>query len=257
MARFKCQVAYDGTDYSGWQLQPGKVTIQGTLEERLGVVFKRPVRIVGSGRTDAGVHSRGQWFHFDADWRHGVEPLRKAFRSGLPPSIQIVKAVETADDFHARFSATEKRYVYYLCEGQASPFEARYLWALDRMRVDEGLMRAAAGHLLGTHDFTAVAANNGLDPEDGSPVKELRRLDIIRTGRHLRIVAVADGFLYKMVRSLTGLLVHVGAGRVPVDEVPAILASRRRTNRVETAPPQGLFMDRVSYGTRSAVRRQS
>jgi len=242
--RWRCGCAYDGGALAGWQSQPGGQAVQDLIEARLAVILGRPVRIHGSGRTDAGVHALGQVFHFDAVWRHGAEKLLAALRSGLPPAIQIKSARVVRSDFHARFSAKGKRYEYRLYLGDADPFERPYSWSVFRP-LDLAAMAAAAAVLRGRHDFRAFAAENGTERE--TTVRELRRLDIRRRGRRVRIVAEADGFLYKMVRSLVGVLVAVGEGRLAVNEVKAILEGGRRTPAVRTAPPQGLFLMKVFY----------
>jgi tRNA pseudouridine38-40 synthase len=244
--RWKCLCAYDGGPFAGWQSQPGANGIQDIIEARLGAIFGGPVRIHGSGRTDAGVHARGQVFHFDAPWRHGPERLRAALRVGLPAAIQIKSVRAAPAEFHARFSATGKRYTYHLHLGDADPFTRPYAWAIERPRpLDFDRMREAAALLRGRHDFAAYAASNGSERED--TVRDLRRLDLVRRASRVKIVFEADGFLYKMVRSLVGALVAVGEGKLSLDEVSALLAGARRTEAVHTAPPQGLFLDRVFY----------
>ena len=141
--RWRAVCAYDGGPFSGWQSQAGGNAIQDLIEARLAAVFKGPVRIHGSGRTDAGVHARGQVFHFDAEWPHGNVRLLAALRSELPPAIQIRSVRPTAHDFHARFSVRAKRYVYHLHLGDADPFSRPYCWAIFRP-LDLGAMRAAA-----------------------------------------------------------------------------------------------------------------
>lgn len=243
-ARWKAVCAYDGTHFAGWQSQARGVAIQDVIEARLAAVLKRAVRIHGSGRTDAGVHARGQVFHFDAEWPHGEQKLLIALRTGLPPGIQIKSAKIVRADFHARFQATGKRYEYQVHLGDADPFTRPYCWMVFR-ELDIEAMRAAAKHLCGRHDFRAFTALNG--PEKDDTVRTIRKLDVIKRGRLVRIVAEGDGFLYKMVRSLAGLLVSVGEGKVTPDEVDRILKSRRRTEVVQTAPAQGLFLVKVFY----------
>lgn len=242
--RWKCVCAYDGTEFPGWQSQVRGRAIQDVIEARIAEIFGGSRRIHGSGRTDAGVHALGQVFHFDAEWRHGPGKLLAAFRAGLPPSIQVksVRAVEA--DFHARFDASGKRYVYRLSLGDADPFTRPYCWTVFR-QLDLAAMEAAAAILRGRHDFRAFTALNGADREDS--VRDLRRLDISRRGRRVNITAEAGGFLYKMMRSLAGVLVAVGEGKLTLTQVRAILASRERTARVLTAPPHGLFLVKVFY----------
>lgn len=242
--RWKCVCAYDGTAFAGWQSQAGGTAIQDMIETRLAEILKTPLRISGSGRTDAGVHARGQVFHFDAAWPHGEARLLAALRIGLPPAVQIKSAKVARPDFHARFQAMGKRYTYHLYLGDADPFTRPYCWMKFRP-LDLAAMQQAARRLCGRHDFRAFTALNGPEKED--TVRDLRRLEVIRRGRHVRIVAEADGFLYKMVRSLVGVLVSVGEGKLSPSQVTEILASRRRTALVQTAPPQGLFLDRVYY----------
>ncbi|PAW67555.1 MAG: tRNA pseudouridine(38-40) synthase TruA [Opitutia bacterium Tous-C1TDCM] len=245
--RWRCTCAYDGTAFAGWQSQVGGTAIQDVIEARLAQIFKRPVRIHGSGRTDAGVHAREQVFHFDAVWRHEPAKLLMAFRTGLPPAIQVRTARVARPDFHARFDATGKRYEYHVHLGDADPFLRPYCWTVFRP-LDLAAMQRAADGLAGRHDFRAFTALNGPEKED--TVRELRRLEIGRRGARVKITAEADGFLYKMVRSLAGVLVAVGEGRLSPEQVRAILEKRTRTALVQTAPPQGLFMAKVFYGGR-------
>lgn len=244
--RWKCVCAYDGTSFAGWQSQSRDkgVGVQDVIEARLAEIFGGPVRIHGSGRTDAGVHARGQVFHFDAAWRHGAPKLLAAFRVGLPPTIQVQSAKIVAADFHARFSAKAKRYVYHLHLGQADPFTRAYCWSVFRP-LDVSAMRETAKGLVGQHDFSSFTAENGQNLVDA--VRELRRLDVIQRGHRIRIVAEANGFLYKMVRSLVGVLVSVGEGKLSPSAVRTILQARQRTERVLTAPPEGLFLEKVFY----------
>ena len=246
VTRWKCVCAYDGTDFSGWQSQPGKDAIQDSIEARLGVIFGQPIRIHGSGRTDAGVHARGQVFHFDAAWRHGPAKLHAAMRVTLPRSIQIRRVRAVPEAFHARYGAKGKIYHYHLVMGDADPFRRRTTWTIERSKpLDVEAMVVAAAALRGTHDFAGFAAFNGTERE--TTVRELRRLDLKRRGRHLRWEFEADGFLYKMVRSLMGALVAVGEGKLTLDDINRILTNPLRTAKVPTAPPQGLFLERVFY----------
>ncbi len=242
--RWKCVVAYDGTHLHGWQSQEGGNTVQDLVERQLKKIFGQPIRIEGSGRTDSGVHALAQVFHFDAAWRHGAEKLRRAIQTGLPRSIQL-KAVRAAGaKFHARFDAKGKIYRYHLDLGEGDPFVRAYCWILNR-DLDWPKVRAAAKVLKGRHDFWAFSGENDRTYE--TTVRHLRRLQIARHGRKVTFTFEADGFLYKMVRSLAGALVNVGLGKLTVAEVAAMLKSRQRIAAVVTAPPQGLFLVRVRY----------
>lgn len=242
--RWKCVVAYDGGAFEGWQSQPSGNAIQDVIERRIATVLKTELRIHGSGRTDAGVHALRQVFHFDAHWAHGADKLRAALQTGLPDSIQLKSVRETASDFHSRYAATGKTYRYEIFLGEADPFRTRYCWSITRT-LDWTSIESAAVVLRGRHDFKAFAAEGGTEREN--TVRDLRRLEIQRRGKHVRLVFEADGFLYKMVRSLTGTLINVGLGKLAVRDVSALLQTARRTPQVQTAPPQGLFLVKVKY----------
>jgi tRNA pseudouridine38-40 synthase len=247
MKRWKCVCAYDGSGFSGWQSQPKGDSVQDCIEGRLAAVLGVATRTHSSGRTDAGVRASGQVFHFEAEWAHGPEKLAAALRHRLSKAIQVISVREASADFHARFSAKGKVYEYHIHLGDADPFTRPYCWTILRP-LDIGAMRAAAAVLEGKHDFKAFSAMNGEEPGDtGDTVRDLRRLGVLVRGRNLRIVAEAEGFLYKMVRSLVGALVAVGDGKLTPSDIETILASGVRTARVQTAPPQGLFLSRVRY----------
>lgn len=248
LSRWKCTVAYDGTTFAGWQIQPNAVSVQQVIEERLLAVLKHQTDITGSGRTDAGVHARGQVFHFDAHWPHDPAKLLTALRIGLPPTIQVKTARSVPETFHARFSAKGKIYHYEICHGgYADPFTQAFTWSMPRT-LDVEAMRKAAAVLTGTHDFRAFSAIAGSGIEKEDTVRTIKRL-VITAGRggRLRIAAEGNGFLYKMVRSLAGALVDVGVGRLSPADIEKILASKLRTERVVTAPPQGLCLMKVFY----------
>lgn len=244
--RWKCICAYDGTDFEGWQRQPGGLAVQNTIEGALTRIFDRPLQIQGSGRTDAGVHARGQCFHFDADWLHTPEKLIRALHSILPTSIRIHSMRPVGEDFHARFSVTGKRYIYRYYLGRADPVEDRYVWACRDLPVDLVAMQAAAEVLTGTHDFTAYSVSHAKN-SDPNPVKTVTRLTFKQQGRHLRLDAEGSGFLYRMVRSFAGALYAVGRGRLTPDDIAEILESKKRIHRIVTAPAKGLFLDKVFY----------
>jgi tRNA pseudouridine38-40 synthase len=243
--RWKGTCAYDGTDFEGWQSQPGGNTIQDILEARLAKIFKKPLRIQGSARTDSGVHAKAQVFHFDAAWKHPPEALFRALLSELPDGLSLKSLRHAPKTFHALRSATGKRYAYRIFEGQADPFDSRFCWSIGWRSLDVEKMQAAARHLLGRHDFTAFSAVGG-SPGD-NPVKELRRLDIRRRGRCILFAVEGSGFLYKMVRRLVGALYNVGLGRLEPDQMKTLLANRVREVIIFTSPAKGLCLERVFY----------
>lgn len=244
--RFKCVCAYDGTEFCGWQSQAGGGSIQDFIEGRLAEIFKKKVRIHGSGRTDAGVHANAQVFHFDAEWSHGTESLLKAMRCGYPKALQISKISVAKGDFHARYSVKGKRYIYRIYEGYAPPVISRYRWSLGGRKLDIAAMNDAASALLGTHDFTAFSANRGNDAKD-NPVKTLTKLEVSRRGKEIKITTEGSGYLYKMVRLLAGALVDVGLGKLSKGGLISALESKKRGNTFQAAPALGLFLDRVFY----------
>ena len=244
--RWKCTCAYDGTDFEGWQRQPSGTAVQNLVEVALAQIFGRPIQIQGSGRTDAGVHARGQCFHFDADWAHSPDKLVRALHSTLPSVIRIHSVRQVSDKFHARFSVKGKRYLYRYYQGRANPLEDRYVWACRDLPVNIEAMQAAAGALIGKHDFTAYSATHTKD-NDPNPIKEVTRLALKQNGKHLRLEAEGSGFLYRMVRSFAGALYAVGRGRLTAVDIAQILQSKQRTHRIVTAPAKGLSLDKVFY----------
>ena len=244
--RWKCICAYDGTDFDGWQRQPGVKAVQNHLEAALSRIFDQEVLTHGSGRTDAGVHARGQCFHFDAEWAHDPEKLIRALHSILPASIRISSLRQVSENFHARFSVKGKRYIYRIYLGRADPMDQRYVWACRDLPLDLDGMRAAAEVLTGRHDFSAYSASHGKG-NDPNPVKTIHRFKLKQVGKHLRIEVEGSGFLYRMVRSLAGALYAVGRGRLSVEEIAEILESKARSHRIVTAPAKGLSLDKVFY----------
>ncbi len=244
--RWKCTCAYDGTDFDGWQRQRSGNAVQNQLEAALSRIFDQTTLTHGSGRTDAGVHARGQCFHFDADWPHDSGKLIRALHSILPTSLRIHSARKVSEAFHARHSAMGKRYSYHYYLGRADPLQARYLWACRSVPVDLTAMCAAAAQLIGTHDFSAFGATHGKD-QDPNPIKTIHRLELRQRGRHLTLTTEGSGYLYRMVRSIAGGLYSVGRGRLTPAEIQTILISRVRTHRIVTAPARGLCLEKVFY----------
>jgi tRNA pseudouridine38-40 synthase len=244
--RWKCICAYDGTDFQGWQRQANGGAVQNHIEGALSRIFDQQILTQGSGRTDAGVHARGQCFHFDGEWRHDGGKLIRALHSILPTSLRIHSVREVSDSFHARFSVTGKRYLYRFSLGRADPTEDRYVWACRDLPLDLGAMEAAADCLTGTHDFTAYSASHGKE-NDPNPVKTITRIRFVQRGRLLRMDVEGSGFLYRMVRSFAGALYWVGRGRLSAQDIVEILESKERTHRIVTAPAKGLFLDKVFY----------
>ncbi|MCB1070745.1 MAG: tRNA pseudouridine(38-40) synthase TruA [Kiritimatiellae bacterium] len=243
--RLKVIVAYDGTHYAGWQVQPGKVTIQGTLEQALEALTHETIRIFCSGRTDTGVHAVGQVIHFDS--RLDLAPWKwvRGINRYLPPEIQVTKVSRAKPDFDARFSAVGKEYRYFIWNAPVMPPHLRLYRAHVHKPLDLEAMKAAAALLQGTHDFAPFSANPGYNR--GGTVRRLDRVSLTKKGYDLTLRVEGEGFMYRMVRSLAGYLIRVGLGEIPPEKTQDILRSGERTARVPTAHPQGLFLWRVKY----------
>lgn len=243
--RYRLDVSYDGTAYFGWQVQPHHATVQACLEAAIARICGETVKLHGSGRTDQGVHARGQVAHFDLHRTMEPAALAKGLNAVLPDDIRVVRARRAKADFHARRSAVMKEYRYFIWNAPIRDPLHRLYAAFVRRPLDAAAMRAAADMLVGRHDFAAFTANPNREVE--STVRHVRYLTVRKAGPLIVIRAASDGFLYKMVRSLCGFLIRVGEGAESPEAVRDILTSRVRTARVPTAPPEGLFLWRVWY----------
>ncbi len=242
---FKLTLCYDGTRYRGWQRQGNTGdTIQGKLETLLSRLLEQDVAVHGSGRTDAGVHAAGQTASFRADTAMECSQLLASLRQFLPEDIGALALEEAPEGFHARLSAREKTYVYRVWNSQ-SPcvFERRYVYVFPRP-LDMEAMAEAAAALRGRHDFAAFSTGK---KKGRAAVRTLRGIEISPEGEEVRFTYTADGFLYNMVRIMTGTLLEIGAGDRPAGDIPGILASQQRSLAGFTAPAKGLCLLRVAY----------
>ena len=249
--RCRLTVAYDGTRYSGWQVQPQHATVQQTIEEALASITSQPCKLHGSGRTDQGVHALGQVAHVDLRTGLSDRALFKALNARLPTDIRVCGFRRVRPDFHARRDAVSKEYRYFVWNDEVMPPHRR-LYALHiRRPLDLDRMRRAGAALVGTHDFVSFMANPSRDIE--SSVRTIQECRIRRRGREICFGFKGDGFLYKQVRGMTGLLLRIGAGQEPENLVRRLLEERlARTARVPSVPPNGLFLWRVSYRRRAS-----
>ncbi len=245
MPNFRLTLCYEGTRYRGWQKQGNTDnTIQGRLEALLSRLLAQEVEIAGCGRTDAGVHARRQVCSFRAETAMGCDELLAALRRCLPEDIGALSLELAPPRFHARLNCTGKTYVYRIWNSETpNVFERRFLWPVPEA-LDVEAMRRAAALLCGRHDFSSFCS---LKKMKKSAVRELRRLEIRREGEELRLIFEGDGFLYNMVRILTGTLLQVGRGERAPEEMPLILASLDRAQAGPTAPAQGLTLWEVAY----------
>lgn len=245
MRNIKLVLAYDGTAYHGFQRQANAITIQQIVEERLPKLFGHPIAIAGAGRTDAGVHARGQVISFAVHGTIPTERIPLAARGLLPPDIVVVEAEEVEESFHARYSAQSKTYRYRVLNSQlASPFERNYSWHFPQQLAVE-LMQQAAQVIVGTHDFSAFRASGGAPV---SPVKTIMTAECCYAGEAvIEFTFCGTGFLYHMVRNLVGTLVEVGQQRITPEDFAGILEGRDRRAAGITAPAQGLYLMEVKY----------
>ena len=245
MRTFKLSLCYDGGRYKGWQKQGNTDnTIQDKLEALLSCLLEQPVEVAGSGRTDAGVHARLQVCSFRAETALSCGELLAALRQYLPEDVGALALEEAEPRFHARLSCREKSYVYRIWNSaEPQVFERSYCWILPEA-LDVGAMKEAAALLCGEHDFSAFCANKHMKK---SAVRDLRSIEITRDGPELRLRFTGDGFLYHMVRILTGTLVEVGLHQRSAGEMPAVLASRDRGRAGFTAPAKGLTLWDLRY----------
>lgn len=245
--KYRFTIAYDGTHYKGWQVQPNGVTVQEKLEEALATVLRRPTRIAGSGRTDTGVHARGQVAHFEFDEGLCLRTTLRSLNGLLPPDIRVKNIATAAPDFHSRYSAIGKVYHYHLhLDPVMDPFHRLYATHVHG-QVNRELIHLAAQMFVGTHDFTSFANS----PSEGSvakdPVRTLYRADMVNTEGGVVLEFEGNGFLYKMVRNIVGCILDVAQGKRQLEEIPHIFAAKDRRKSSSSAPPQGLFLMEVKY----------
>lgn len=245
MPRVKVVLEYDGTNYVGWQIQPNGPSIQGRLQHALRELTGQSVTVMAAGRTDAGVHARGQVAVFDVP---ALLPMRAYFmglNALLPDDVAVVAADEVADTFDPRRHASGKRYVYSISNRRCrSPLRRLHQWEIF-LPLNVEAMRAASRHLIGRHDFSSFRAS---DCQAKNPVREIRRIDLAGlVGGELSFSFEGTAFLKNMVRNLVGTLVEVGRNKQPPDWVGAVLASRDRTKAGPTAPAHGLCLEEVFY----------
>jgi tRNA pseudouridine38-40 synthase len=245
MPRYKLVIEYDGTPFVGWQVQDNGPSVQGVITDAIADFAGERVTVSGAGRTDAGVHALGQVAHVDLakDWDD--DTVRDAINAHLRPHpVAVLTAERVAENFDARFSAIRRHYLFRIVNRRANlALEQNRAWRIARP-LDDTAMHAAAQKLVGRHDFTTFRA---AECQAKSPIKTLDRLDVVRNGEEVRILAMARSFLHHQVRSMVGSLVHVGEGKWSGDDLAAALAACDRSACGQVAPPQGLYLVRVQY----------
>lgn len=242
--RIALGIRYDGSAYHGWQVQEDLLTVQFELERALSRVANHPVNVVCAGRTDAGVHATSQIIHFDTDAERQDHSWVFGANANLPADIRVLWAKPVSLDFHARFSATARRYRYLLYNYNVRPGILRHFVGWYHKPLDEGLMQSAANYLIGEHDFSAY---RGAGCQAKHPVRTLQEISIKRQ-RHLLVIEVqANAFLLHMVRNIVGTLIKIGCGEAPPEWAREVLESRDRQQGGVTIAPNGLYLVSVNY----------
>lgn len=245
MARYRLTLEYDGSGYNGFQVQPGQPTVQGAVETAITAFCGQTVRIAAAGRTDTGVHATGQVISFDLDKAWPERTVMNALNAHLVgEAVSVLDCASVDDEFHARFSATGRRYLYRILNRRGPPaLDKGKVWHI-RKRMDEEAMHEAAQSLVGLHDFTTF---RDVNCQSKSPQKTLDVARVFRNGDEIYLQFEARSFLHRQVRSMTGTLAEVGQGRWAVEDVAAALAARDRAACGPVAPSDGLYLTCVDY----------
>jgi tRNA pseudouridine38-40 synthase len=245
--KYKLILSYDGTNYGGWQVQPNATSIQTLVQNALEIALRTTVALTGAGRTDAGVHAIGQVAHFTTIDMVDCYRLQASLNGLLPLDIRVYSIQPVSIDFHSRYSAISKTYHYrFHLNKVLDPFKRLYTTHIP-YKIDLPLLKEASQYFIGTHDFTSFAneAHKGSASKDA--IRTLKRLDIVEEKDEVRLEFEADGFLYKMVRNITGTLLEIATHKILIEDIPEIFSAKDRKKAGRTAPPQGLFLVRVHY----------
>ena len=245
MPRYKLIVEYDGAPFCGWQTQADQITVQGVLTAAVAALSGETALVQGAGRTDAGVHARGQVAHVDFAKEWLTDTVRDGLNAHLRPHpVAVLSAERVSDDFNARMSALRRHYMYRIVNRRPDlTFDLKYAWRVARP-LDAGAMHAAAQRLIGKHDFTTFRST---ECQAKSPEKTLDVLDVVRDGENIIVTTTARSFLHNQVRSMVGSLVMVGAGNWSADDLSRALEARDRAACGQVAPPDGLYLMKVDY----------
>ncbi|MHA6287476.1 tRNA pseudouridine(38-40) synthase TruA [Maricaulis sp. CAU 1757] len=245
MPRYKLTLEYDGTPYAGWQRQDNAPSVQAALERAAERLDQAPVLVYGAGRTDSGVHALGQVAHIDLVKDLADDKVRDALNYHLKPDpVAVLEASRVSDAFHARFSATQRHYLYRMIDRRAPlTLDRGQVWRVTR-RLDAEAMHHAAQHLVGSHDFTTF---RDAQCQAESPVKTLDAIAVARYGEEVQLTCSARSFLHRQVRSMVGSLVEVGVGKWSVRDFGAALKAADRSRCGPVAPPDGLYLTAVDY----------
>lgn len=244
---YKLIIAYDGTAYSGWQVQPNATSVQALIQDAIKTITRREVTLIGSGRTDAGVHALGQVAHFFCDLSLDLFRVIASINGLLPKDIRVLSIEEMPLTFHAQHNAIRKTYRYHLnLESFQNPFRRSYSWHVHGA-INLDVLKEASQMFIGTHDFTSFANESYKGSAAKDPVRNLQHVNIMPEEGGVYLELTANGFLYKMVRNIVGTLVEIAAGKLPVKVIPEMFAAKDRRVAGQAAPPHGLFLVQVDY----------
>lgn len=244
MKRILLKVAYDGTAYHGWQIQPNGITVQGVLQDAIEKMTGERLSLTGCSRTDAGVHAKAFYCHLDCEENLPERAFVRGLSAMLPPDISVLDAKEVAPDFHARYNAMGKTYIYRILNSNIKdPFWSRYSWQIERP-LDLDRMNEFCKRIVGKHDFYAFSSSGRTVTDT---VRCISECFVEKHGDIVSLSVTANGFLYNMVRIIVGTAVCVSDGRINPCETEEILTSKKREKAGITAPPQGLILDKVYY----------
>ena len=244
MRNIKLTIEYDGREYHGWQSQPNKLNIQGTIEKAIESITGEEVTLNASGRTDAGVHALGQVANFKTNTTIPIEKIAIAINSRLKKSIVIKKAEEVEERFHARYNCKRKTYRYVINNEPSGSAIYRNLEYHVPMKLDVASMQKAATYFEGEHDFKAFKASG---TSNKSSVRTIYQAKVLEDGKRITIELTGNGFLYNMVRIISGTLLEVGMGKIKPEEIPDMITKKDRTKAGRTLPPHGLYLVQVDY----------
>lgn len=257
MPKYALFISYDGSNFGGWQIQPNAISIQSLIEKALSTALREFTPIYGSSRTDAGVHALGQVAHFTTEVPFSSRKLLHSLNGMLPKEIRILELCLVADDFHARYSANGKIYHYHLhLDKVLDPFTHLYSWHVP-YKIDLSSLADAASLFIGTKDFTAFANESHQGAAAKNGIRTLRRIDIVKEPHGIRLEFEGTGFLYKMVRNITGTLIEVAAGRMKRQDIESIFSSKDRKKAPATAPALGLFLMKVCYESKNSLKEEN
>lgn len=247
MHKYKLVISYDGTRYGGWQVQPNAISIQQTIQEALSTILRTSKQIMGSGRTDAGVHAIGQIAHFSHDQPLDIGKLQLSLNGLLPSDVRICSIEPAEEKFHARFHAVGKIYRYHLhLDPIMSPFKRGYCYHV-RHPVDLDLLKKGIDCFVGTRDYSSFTNQASKGSAARNPVRTIKRIDIVKEPGGIYLEFEGNGFLYKMVRNISGTLLDLCKGKISLEELPELFAARDRKKTGRALPPFGLFLVQVHY----------